>query len=141
MSEISTFVRRRWPELVLGAILVAYFITPFTVPPPVYQVFRSPLGALFVLLIMMYLFIYSNPLIACLFVVVCIDLFCRSAAMAARTPDPSTDDSAGPVNMFPYTLEEEVVDTLAPHTASAESVPYQPVEADTRCAAPASNHI
>ena len=109
-------------EMVLAALMVVYVVLPVNVPHMVCGLVDGPIGMVFVFAVAVYLFSYSNPLIAVLFLFAGYELLRRCGEVTGTTvimkytPTQEKKD-AKMRNMNPpkkNTLEEEMVEKMAP---------------------------
>lgn len=126
-------------EISLLVIFVIYLILPIQMPDLISGAIDSPLGMLSIFIITVYLFFNANPILAVVYVFVAYELLRRSSRTTGRTtivtytPSQIKKD-AQMAAMNPVqkeTLEEEVVDKMAPIGRSDMSVftasEYKPV--------------
>jgi hypothetical protein len=116
-------------ELILVVLIVIYLILGMRTPNFVANLVDSLLGKVTIILIVIYLFMHSNPILAVLAALVAFDLMRRSsqttgiAALQAYTPSEKKKMSQFTAfNQFPYTLEQEVVAKMAPIVRSGSSL-------------------
>jgi hypothetical protein len=117
-------------ETAVIVMFIFYLALPFHLPSMVAKLIDSPMGIIGLFVLSVYLFLYANPLVAVLFVLVAYELFRRSnnatgkAAMIKYTPTQARKDEKmkkmNPVKTV--SLEEEVVEQLAPIGKSDLSV-------------------
>jgi len=126
-------------EILLLAFFVIYLILPIQMPDFMSGMIDSPLGMLTIFIITVYLFFNANPILAVVYVFVAYELLRRSSQHTGRTtiikytPSQMKKDSQmkamNPVQK--ETLEEEVVDKMAPIGHSDMSVytvsDYKPI--------------
>jgi hypothetical protein len=125
-------------ESSLLAIFILYLVLPIQTPSFLVGLVNSTVSMIIIFAITVYLFLYSNPILAILYIFVAYELLRRSAnvhsvKMAAYTPTQAKKDS-DLIKMNPSkerTLEEEVVEQMAPVGKSDPSVyvssSYKPV--------------
>jgi hypothetical protein len=143
------------PQWILLAVFIFYFIFPITFPRPVYLALESIPGIILVFCVIVYLFIYSHPVLGIFALLAAYEFFYHSSI--ASSYSPSTSKTAFleytppevvktaeiqqtlevaqslPVTApnVPMTLEEEVVQQMAPVGQSDTSVyvntRFQPV--------------
>jgi len=124
-------------ELVLVGLMVVYSILGFQTPEPIANVVDTLIGKIAIFLIVVYLFLNSNPILAVLALYVAFDLIRRSSAVtgidALRKYAPTEERKSSQFtafNQFPYTLEQEVVKKMAPIVQSGSTLTkpsYKPV--------------
>ena len=117
-------------EVILFAIFVFYLVFPIDTPDLLSGMIDSPLGMLFIFILGVYLFFYTNPILAVVFILFAYELLRRSAKKTGRqtiikyTPSQQKKDAQMKA-MNPSkkeTLEEEVVDKMAPIGHSDPSI-------------------
>jgi hypothetical protein len=136
-SFSSLFKKENMGELILIVIFIIYLIMGFKTPQPVAGVVSSLLGKIVIFIIVVYLFMYSNPILAVLALFVAFDLMRRSSIAtgidALKRFAPSEEKKTSQFtafNQFPYTLEQEVVKKMAPIIQSGSSLTtasYKPI--------------
>ena len=109
-------------ELILAAVYVLYIVLPINAPDTVANMIDSPIGMMGVFIVSIYLFFYSSPILAVLYIIVAYELLRRcckqptATAIQKHTPSQANKDVAmkqmNPIKKD--TLEEEVVDKMAP---------------------------
>ena len=109
-------------ELILAAVFVLYIVLPINAPDTVANMIDSPIGMMGVFIVSIYLFFYSSPILAVLYIIVAYQLLRRcckqptATAIQKHTPSQANKDVAmkqmNPIKKD--TLEEEVVDKMAP---------------------------
>ena len=124
--KLSDFTKSFTPlEIGTLVIFAVYIIFPFRTPGFMANIINTPLGIFSVLLITLYLFFYTNPILGVVYIFVAYELLRRSALVASRGGDaymvkhtPSEDKRQNEMNkMNPVrnvTLEEDVIRTMAP---------------------------
>jgi hypothetical protein len=122
MSSFSSlFKKEHRGELVLTIILIIYLILGSKTPQPVAALVDNMVGKIIIFVIVIYMFLYKNPILAILSLFVAFDLMRRSSSSmfnsVMQTYIPSEYNKMGQFtafNQFPYTLEQEVVNKMAP---------------------------
>ena len=116
-------------ELILVVLIVIYLILGMRTPDIVANLVDSVLGKVSIILIVIYLFMHANPILAVLALLVGFDLIRRSSMTtgidALQKFAPSEEKKASQFtafNQFPYTLEQEVVAKMAPIMKSGSSL-------------------
>lgn len=125
-------------------LFVIYIIFPFKTPSFLAGVINTPLGLISVLILTLYLFFYTNPLLGVVYIFVAYELLRRSSLasgipsdnyMVQYTPSES-ERTQEMIEMNPtrnISLEENIISTMAPsQTFNLEAVPdlgFQPVKA------------
>lgn len=142
-------------EILIIVIFIVYLILPVPTPNILSPYIESPLGMIVILLITIALFVYSNPILAVLYIFVGYTLLRRSSVIAGQTAyiqhTPSKMQRAAEIKAEveqninlppqpPNTLEEEVISKMAPIGKSELSavIPsgYKPVLANSNDASP-----
>jgi hypothetical protein len=125
-SFSKLFKKEKMGELVLLGLFVIYLVMGRQPPELVSSLVNTMLGKIVLVGIVFYLFLYKNPILAVVSVLVVYDLLIRSQYVDTATRieqllQPGCTD--GPAmsqypftayNQFPYTLEQEVVKKMAP---------------------------
>jgi hypothetical protein len=130
----------------LVILLIVYLILGFKTPEPIANMVDSLVGKIVIFIIVIYLFMHSNPILAVLSLLVAFDLIRRSSAAtgldALQKYAPSEQKKTSQFtafNQFPYTLEQEVVAKMAPIMKSGSSISqasYKPLLDNTYDASP-----
>ena len=128
-SFSSLFKKEHMGELVLVILLIIYLILGFKTPEPIANMIDTLVGKIVIFLIVIFLFMNANPLLAVLSLFVGFDLIRRSSMTtgfdALKRFAPSEEKKSSQFsafNQFPYTLEQEVVAKMAPITKSGFSL-------------------
>jgi hypothetical protein len=119
MNEINS--KGNIGQMVLAILFVVYLIMDYKTPEPIAGFVDSMPGKITVILIALSLFVFTNPLLAVIGLFVAYELILRSSkstgtyALAHYLPTEKKKASNLTVyNQFPYTLEQEVVQKMAP---------------------------
>jgi hypothetical protein len=117
----SLFKKEHISELILVIIFIIYLIMGYRTPEPLATMIDTLTGRVIIFIIVVYLFLYSNPILAVLSLFVAFDLLRRAnnatglGALAKYAPSEEKKTSQFTAfNQFPYTLEQEVVKKMAP---------------------------
>jgi hypothetical protein len=101
--------------------IIVYLILGLKTPEPIANIIDTLVGKIVIILIVIYLFMHANPILAVLALFVAFDLIRRSSAAtgidALKKYAPSEEKKISQFtafNQFPYTLEQEVVAKMAP---------------------------
>lgn len=128
-SFSSLFKKEHMGELVLVILFIIYLILGLKTPEPVANLVDTLVGKIVLFIIVVYLFMHSNPILAVLSLFVAFDLIRRSSMAtgldALQKYAPSEDKKFSQFtafNQFPYTLEQEVVAKMAPIAKSGYSI-------------------
>ncbi len=153
-SFLKLFKKEHMGELVLFILFVIYLVIGGETPEPVSNIVNSMLGKLLLLLIVVYLFLYKNPVLAVISILVAIDLIRRSKYVDMTTRieqilNPGCTDGSEMsqypftmYNQFPYTLEQEVVKKMAPIVQSGSVLTkpsFKPMLENDHDASPINN--
>jgi len=128
-SFSSLFKKEHMGELVLVILLIVYLILGFKTPEPIASMIDSLVGKVVIFIVVIYLFMHANPILAVLSLFVAFDLIRRSSvatgidALQRYAPSEQKKSSQfSAFNQFPYTLEQEVVAKMAPIMKSGSSL-------------------
>jgi len=145
-SFSSLFNKIHRGELILIILFIIYLILGFNTPEPLASLVDSLVGKVVIFIIVIYLFMHTNPILAVLGLFVAFDLIRRSslstgiAALQKYAPSEVKKSSQFTAfNQFPYTLEQEVVAKMAPISNSGYSInkaSYKPLLDNTHEALP-----
>jgi hypothetical protein len=120
-SFSSLFKKEHMSELVLVIFFIIYLILGLKTPEPIANLIDTLVGKIAILIIVLYLFMNANPILAVLSLFVAFDLIRRSSLAtgidALKKYAPSEEKKMTQFtayNQFPYTLEQEVVAKMAP---------------------------
>jgi hypothetical protein len=116
-------------ELILVILFIIYLVLGLRTPEIVANMVDNVIGTLVIILLVFYLFMNANPVLAVLFALVAFDLMRRSknttglGALNNYSPTEEKKTSQFTAfNQFPYTLEQEVVSKMAPIVRSGTSI-------------------
>ena len=140
-SFTELFKKKHMGELSLAVLMIIYLIMGFKIPDQVVNMVDNIFGKTFIILIVIYLFMNANPILAVVAALVAFDLMRRSSGdtgldvglnnLASYAPSEVKKESQFTAfNQFPYTLEQEVVAKMAPIVRSGTSIhaaSYKPV--------------
>lgn len=125
----SLFKKEHMGELVLAILFIIYLIMGYKTPQSIANLVDTLVGKIVILLIVIYLFMNTHPILAVLALLVGFDLIRRSSVAtgidALQKFAPSEEKKASQFsayNQFPYTLEQEVVAKMAPVMKSGSSI-------------------
>ena len=130
MESFSSLLKKEhMGELVLVVLFIIYLIMGSKTPEPVAGMVDTLVGKIAIFIIIIYLFMHANPILAVLALFVGFDLIRRSSMAtgidALQRFAPSEEKKASQFtafNQFPYTLEQEVVAKMAPVMKSGSSL-------------------
>ena len=136
-SFSSLFKKEHMGELILAILFIIYLIMGYKTPEPVANMVDTVVGKIVIVLIVIYMFMHNNPVLAILALFVAFDLIRRSSVAtgidALKRYAPSEEKKSSQFsafNQFPYTLEQEVVKKMAPIVQSGSSLSkasYMPI--------------
>lgn len=116
-------------EFILVVLMVIYLVMGFKTPELIANMVDNIIGKVVIILVVIYLFMHANPILAVVAALVAFDLMRRSnnvtglGALAAYAPSEQKKMSQFTAfNQFPYTLEQEVVAKMAPIVRSGTSI-------------------
>ena len=128
-SYSSLFKKQHMGQLVLVILFIIYLIMGYKTPEPVASMIDSLAGKIVVIIIVIYMFVNTHPVLAVLALFVGFDLIRRSSlttgidALQKYAPSEVKKTSQFTAfNQFPYTLEQEVVKKMAPIVQSGSSL-------------------
>jgi len=139
MNSFTTlFEKQHVGELILVILLIIYLIMGYQTPESVASVIDTIGGKIVMFVIIVYLFIYSNPILAVLALFVAFDLMRRSSNVTgskfiskySNNCEDEKSSQFSAFNQFPYTLEQEVVKKMAPIVQSGTTLTkasYKPI--------------
>ena len=123
MSSFSSlFKKEHRGELILTIILIIYLILGNDTPQQFASLVDNFLGKIIIFGIVIYMFLYKNPILAIISLFVAFELMRYSSSNITydglvQTYIPSENNKTSQFtafNQFPYTLEQEVVKKMAP---------------------------
>jgi hypothetical protein len=116
-------------EFILVVLMIIYLVMGFKTPDIVANLVDNIIGKVVIILVVVYLFMNTNPILAVVAALVAFDLMRRSTettglgALQAYAPSEQKKMSQfSAFNQFPYTLEQEVVSKMAPIVRSGSSL-------------------
>ena len=130
---------------VLTLLFIIYLILGLNTPKPIAQIIDTLVGKIVVILLAIYLFIYTNPILGVIGFFVAYDLIRRSSVSTGNfgidnyLPTEETKQAKmSSYNQYPYTLEQEMVKKMVPVvTKDMTTASYVPMTDDVYDAAPA----
>jgi hypothetical protein len=137
MEKISElFNKDHMGEFVLTILIIIFCVVRLRIPSEIALVVDSLVGRIVIILLVLYLFLHANPILAVVAAYAAFDLMRRSSSSSqyAESSQPSEQTKMSQFtayNQFPYTLEQEVVAKMAPLVQSSgssiNSASYKPV--------------
>lgn len=150
-SFTSLLKKEHMGELVLVVLMIVYLVLGFKTPESIASIIDTMVGKVIVVLIVLYLVMHTNPILAVVAAFVAFDLMRRSSmttglgSLSAYAPTEEKKMSQFTAfNQFPYTLEQEVVAKMAPIVRSGApliSASYKPLLDNLHDAAPIQSNI
>jgi predicted membrane protein len=133
----SLFKKENMAEFILVIIIILYLIMGYETPEAITSILDSPLGKLSLFLIVIYMFIYTSPVLAILSLFVAFMLINNGSYMNNTSEfiqkyipsEINKTHQFNAFNQFPYTLEQEVVHKMAPIIQTGTTLtkpPYKP---------------
>lgn len=120
-SFSQLFEKKHLKDMMLVLVFSIYLVMGYPTPEPIAEVVDTLVGKLVIIFVVISLFVYANPIVGVLSLLVAFDLMRRSSlstgidALARYAPTESKKTSQFTAfNQFPYTLEQEVVKKMAP---------------------------
>jgi hypothetical protein len=128
-SFSNLFKKENMAELILSILFIIYLIMGYKTPEPVAKMVDTLVGKIVIIVVVIYMFINTNSVLAVLALFVGFDLIRRSSittgidALQKYAPTEEKKQSQfSAFNQFPYTLEQEVVAKMAPAVQSSSSL-------------------
>jgi hypothetical protein len=128
-SLTNLFKKEHTGQLILVVVFVIYLILGYKTPANIANLVDTLVGKIVILIVVLYLFMHANPILAVLAMFVAFDLLRRSSlstglgALEKYAPTEEKKMSQFTAfNQFPYTLEQEVVSKMAPIVRSGSSL-------------------
>lgn len=125
----SLFKKEHTGELFLVVLLIIYLVMGFKTPESVANVIDTLIGKVVIFIVVVFIFMNYNPILAVLALFVAFDLIRRSSMTtgldALQKYGPTEEKKSSQFtafNQFPYTLEQEVVAKMAPIRESGSSL-------------------
>jgi hypothetical protein len=124
--KLSDFTKSFTPlEITALVIFAIYIVFPFRTPGFIATIVNTPIGLFSILIVTLYLFFYTNPILGVVYIFVAYELLRRSslvqpqggdAYMVKHTPseDKRQDEMVKMNPVHNVTLEEDVIKTMAP---------------------------
>jgi hypothetical protein len=123
------FKKENMSQLSLAILFIIYLIMGYKTPEPLANLVDSLVGKIVIFIMVIYIFMNANPILAVLSLFVAFDLIRRSSAVtgidALKKYLPTEEKKSSQFtafNQYPYTLEQEVVKKMAPIVQSGSSL-------------------
>jgi len=142
------FEKKNMGQMILVILFILYLLTDNQTPESVANIIDTMAGKILVILVALFLFAYSNPILGVLGLFVAYRLIQNASMSSTLILNTSLDSyyptqqkvwsPFTPTNQFSYTLEEEVVKQMAPQkfNLTYEAPSFKPALDDTHNAAP-----
>jgi len=130
MEDFSViFKKENINQLLLAILFIIYLIMGYRTPDMVANVVDTLVGKIAIFIMVIFMFMHSNPILAVLSLFVAFDLIRRASAVTGidalkkylPTEEKKTSQFTA-FNQYPYTLEQEVVKKMAPIVQSGSSL-------------------
>ena len=129
--------KKNIPQLLLSILFIIYLVGGYKMPSNIAEMIDTTSGKIIIVVVALFLFAYSNPILGIIGLIVAYELIKRSsvttgsAALAAYYPTEEKKWSPFSAHhQFPYTLEQEVVKKMAPIVQSGSTLTkpsYKPI--------------
>ena len=133
-SFTDLFKKQHLGELILVILFIIYLIMGYSTPKPISWYIDTIVGKIVIIVVVWFLFMYSNPILAILAVFVAFNLIYRSSGQNAYSMYSPCEDKKSDhffaFNQFQYTLEEEIVKKMVPKFNAGSSITnaqYKPI--------------
>ncbi len=102
-------------EIVVLVLFVFYLVFPIPTPRPIAPYIESPLGMIGILAVLIYLFLYSNPILAVLYIFVGYELLRRSSKSGSYIPNSSNAVSGvkPKIDPTPVVKQTEIANSIS----------------------------
>ena len=125
MKQLISFNKENNGEFILAILFVIYLIMGYNVPQPIAIAVNSIIGKILLFMVVVYMFMNHNSVLAILGLFVAFDLIRRSdmnvinvnSIESLKKFAPSEESKYSQFtafNQFPYTLEQEVIKKMVP---------------------------
>ena len=146
MKNIVKSLKKQDPaEIVLGILMIIFLLMGYKIPSSISYVVDSFIGKIVMLLMVVYMFMYTNPILAVLAVFVVLNIMMNGSNFSTiqtiqyAPSEENKESQFTKFNQFPYTLEQEMVKKMAPIVKPGSSIKkaeYKPVLENTYDASP-----
>ena len=115
------FKKENMGQIILIILFIIYLIMGYNTPEPIASIIDTTYGKIFVILIALVLFAFTNPVLGIIGFLVAYELI-RKSSISTGTygldkylpTETKKFTELTALNQFPYTLEQEVVKKMAP---------------------------
>ena len=149
MKNIVKALKKPEPaEVVLGILMIIFLLMGYKMPSSISYAVDSIIGKIVMILIVGYMFVYTNPILASLALLVVVNImmngsnFSTSQSIQYAPSEENKSSQLTKFNQFPYTLEQEMVKKMAPIVKPGNSISkavYKPLLENTYDATPISS--
>jgi len=123
------FKKENINQLLLAILFIIYLIMGYKTPEPIANIVDTLAGKIVIFIMVIFMFMHANPILAVLSLFVAFDLIRRASAVTGidalkkylPTEEKKTSQFTA-FNQYPYTLEQEVVKKMAPIVQSGSSL-------------------
>jgi hypothetical protein len=146
MKQIFRLRKEDAGEIILGILIVIFLIMGYKLPEPFESMLNSLFGKIILFILVIYMFMNSNPYLAILLLFVIFSISMSTSKMIMTQNNPSETIKSAQFtafNQFPYTLEQEVVKQMAPIMTPGVSMTkatYKPSLDNTYSASPINSN-
>ena len=141
------FKKENMGQIILIILFIIYLIMGYNTPEPIASIIDTTYGKIFVILIALVLFAFTNPVLGIIGFLVAYELIRKSSILTGTygldkylPTETKKFTELTALNQFPYTLEQEVVKKMAPirqqNDMSQEKTSFVPVLDNLYDAAP-----
>ena len=123
------FKKENMSQLSLAILFIIYLIMGYKTPEMIANVVDTLVGKIVIFIMVIFIFMNANPILAVLSLFVAFDLIRRSSSVtgidALKKYLPTEEKKSSQFtafNQYPYTLEQEVVKKMAPIVQSGSSL-------------------
>ena len=147
MEDFSViFKKENINQLLLAILFIIYLIMGYKTPEPIANIVDTLAGKIVIFIMVIFMFMHANPILAVLSLFVAFDLIRRASSVtgidALKKYLPTEEKKSSQFtafNQYPYTLEQEVVKKMAPIVQGGSSMSkasYSPILEDLHDASP-----
>ena len=115
------FQKENMGQIILIILFIIYLIMGYNTPEPIASIIDTTYGKIFVILIALVLFAFTNPVLGIIGFLVAYELIRKSSISTGSygldkylPTETKKFTELTALNQFPYTLEQEVVKKMAP---------------------------
>ena len=123
------FKKENMSQLSLAILFIIYLIMGYKTPESLANIIDTLVGKIAIFIMVIFIFMNANPILAVLSLFVAFDLIRRSSAVTGidalkkyLPTEAKKSSQFTAFNQYPYTLEQEVVKKMAPIVQSGSSL-------------------